>query len=264
MAFRNRATARTLATFLALSAITTEAPALARSHHASHHHAARIHQFASAEGGAHVIQCVAFARADTGIQISGNARNWWDNAAGIYDRGNTPEIGSVLSFRATQRMHLGHVAVVSSVVSPRVLQIDQSHWASGGISRDVTVVDVSEDNDWTQVRVAIGHGGDFGAIYPTDGFIYARPDRSGVIRPNVARRATVLADERQPVDTDGGPVRMPITIASSSLTDMNAVDRDNLAAQDAEIAPSLHRHHASHRRHEITLEVAEAPEPRAR
>ncbi len=141
---------------------------------APHHHAAH-RRYAYRQ--AHVIQCVAFARADTGIALSGNAANWWDNAQGVYARGSTPEIGSVLNFRATAGMRLGHVAVVREVIGNRLLRIDQSHWNSSGISRDVQVVDVSPDNDWSAVRVELGHGDAYGGIYPTYGFIYPRPDQ---------------------------------------------------------------------------------------
>ena len=129
-----------------------------------------------------VIQCVAFAKQDAGIEISGNARDWWYNAAGTYQRGQKPEAGSVLSFRPNSRMPLGHVAVVSSVEDSRTIIIDQSHWNSRGITRDVEVKDVSEDNDWSAVRVQLGHSSEFGAIYSTHGFIYPRAENAGVVR----------------------------------------------------------------------------------
>jgi len=156
---------------------------LARLFH--RHHGRSAKQFAYntqvvRHGGAHVIQCVAFAKQDAGIIISGNARDWWARAAGIYERGSRPEPGSVLSFLSTGRMPLGHVAVVSGVQDSRTILIDQSHWNSRGITRDIEVRDVSENNDWSAVRVQLRHGGDFGSIYPTHGFIYPRPDRDTV------------------------------------------------------------------------------------
>jgi len=33
------------------------------------------------------LQCVAYARGNSDVQISGNARDWWANAAGTYSRG---------------------------------------------------------------------------------------------------------------------------------------------------------------------------------
>lgn len=165
--------------------VVTLAPASAHApRHAHPHqgarHASRIRpRFAAA--GARVIQCVAFAKSDAGIDISGNARDWWPNAEGVYERGARPEAGSVLSFRANGRMPLGHVAVVSAIDDSRTITIDQSHWNSRGISRDIVVKDVSEENDWTAVRVQLGTGGAFGSIYPTHGFIYPRPDRGTMV-----------------------------------------------------------------------------------
>ncbi len=129
------------------------------------------------------ISCVPFARTESGIELAGNAWSWWDNAEGTYARGNRPEPNSVLTFRSTGRMRLGHVAVVEQVIGPREVMIDQANWwgpgVRGGVSRDVSVIDVSPDNDWTQVRVAVGHSGEYGSVYPTYGFIYDRPDTPG-------------------------------------------------------------------------------------
>ncbi len=138
------------------------------------------------------IQCVTFARADSGIELSGNASAWWDNAAGVYQRGARPEAGSVLNFRANGSMRMGHVAVVNQVVDSRTIEIDHANWGGpgavrGGISRDISVVDVSPGNDWSAVRVALGHSGEFGSIYPTYGFIYNRPDRGTMVAANEAR-----------------------------------------------------------------------------
>jgi surface antigen len=203
---------------LAASAFLTPTGAAAHSrHHAhgSHHIAATVHHRAASthhhgvhyaalratRGTPRVIQCVAFAKQDAGIQISGNARDWWSNAAGVYERGSRPEPGSVLSFRANSRMPLGHVAVVSDVADSRTIVIEQSHWNSRGISRDIEVKDVSEDNDWSAVRVQLGHGGGFGAIYPTHGFIYPRPD-SGLHVANLVHAPIPVLD-RAPADLRG-------------------------------------------------------------
>jgi surface antigen len=138
------------------------------------------------------ISCVPFAREASGITVAGNAWQWWANAAGQYARGDRPEAGSVLNFRANGRMPLGHVAVVARVVNPREVIVDQANWPStgmrGGVSHDVAVVDVSEANNWSAVRVELGHGGDFGSVYPTYGFIYNRPD-SGIVTASVTRPA---------------------------------------------------------------------------
>ncbi|MFT8777398.1 MAG: CHAP domain-containing protein [Gluconacetobacter liquefaciens] len=155
----------------------------------------------------HVIQCVAFAKSASDVMLHGNAANWWYNAAGVYARGAAPESGSILNFRANRRMPLGHVAVVRQVVDSRTIVIDQSHWAQRGISRNVSVIDVSPNNDWTAVRVALAHNGAYGSIYPTYGFIYSRPDSSGRIMTASSERAvpqtinSVPSDLRHPMRT---------------------------------------------------------------
>jgi surface antigen len=140
----------------------------------------------------HGISCVPYARQVSGIEVSGDAWQWWNNAAGAYARGNRPEVGSVLNFRSNPRMPLGHVAVVDRVVNSREVVVEHANWGSfggnGRISHGVTVVDVSEANNWSAVRVEVGQGGDFGSVYPTYGFIYNRPD-TGVIVANVDRPA---------------------------------------------------------------------------
>lgn len=138
------------------------------------------------------ISCVPFARAASGIELKGNAANWWDAAAGVYARGSRPEAGAVMNFRATGRMRLGHVAVVTRVLSSRMVEIDHANWwgpgaGRGGVSRGIPVIDVSETNDWSEVRVGLGHSGDFGSVYPTYGFIYDRPD-TGVMIANTPSR----------------------------------------------------------------------------
>jgi surface antigen len=126
------------------------------------------------------LSCVPFARLATGMNISGDARQWWSAAAGSYARGQQPERGAVLAFTASGGMSRGHVAVVSRVVGSRVVQIDHANWGGPGIQRGsvmrgVTVMDVSDRNDWTSVRVQVGHdSGSFGRTYPTHGFIYNR------------------------------------------------------------------------------------------
>jgi surface antigen len=154
--------------------------------HASAKHSLSKNGKARYAGGAN-LQCVPFARALSGIAIKGNAVNWWDAAAGVYQRGHRPEVGSVLNFRATENMRLGHVAVVREIVNSREVLIDQANWSGGGrkgnITRGQRVIDVSQNNDWTAVRVALGNSDTFGSLYPTYGFIYDRPD-DGRIVPN--------------------------------------------------------------------------------
>ena len=147
------------------------------------------------------LQCVAYARSASNISLSGNAADWWDNAAGLYARGNRPVAGSVLAFSANGRMRLGHVAVVSHVINGREVEVDHANWGGyhGTVARGVPVVDVSPNNDWTAVRVGLSRGGDFGSVYPTYGFIYDRPD-NGVRTASSSRPEPALALNPAPAD----------------------------------------------------------------
>lgn len=127
------------------------------------------------------ISCVPYARMVSGIQVTGNGYQWWGNAAGLYERGQRPEPGSVLAFRSSGGMRLGHVAVVQRIVNGREIEIEHANWEGPGIRkgtvmRNVSVIDVSPRNDWTAVRVQVGRSDEsFGRVYPTYGFIHNRP-----------------------------------------------------------------------------------------
>lgn len=129
------------------------------------------------------IPCVQFVRGTTSFRLTGNAHLWWPRAAGVHARGNVPEIGSILSFPSIRKMPMGHVAVVSCVISSREIEIDHSNWVDRGVIIGAEVIDVSPRNDWTAVRVSLKPGAKaYGSIYPTNGFIYARPFGSPIIR----------------------------------------------------------------------------------
>lgn len=115
--------------------------------------------------------CVPFARAVTGVDLRGNAKTWWHQAEGRYDRGNDPKIGAVMTFSGSRAMPRGHVAVVSKVLSEREVLIDQANWERNRITLDTLVVDVSAKGDWSKVRVANGDG-TLGRVNPVYGFIY--------------------------------------------------------------------------------------------
>lgn len=117
------------------------------------------------------VWCVPFARTASGINLRGNAKDWWAAARGLYSSGNAPQPGAVMSFRATGGMPLGHVAVVSEVVSPRQIRIDHANWHRNQVSMNMSVVDVSQAGDWTSVRLE-SQPGTYGKPYPINGFIY--------------------------------------------------------------------------------------------
>ncbi len=99
-------------------------------------------------------QCVPYAREQSGVEIRGDAVNWWRAAAGKYERVSAPETGAVIVMRGYRNANRGHVAVVRHVLTERSIIIDHANWlASGEVTVNVPVVDVSPKNDWTQVRV---------------------------------------------------------------------------------------------------------------
>ena len=137
-------------------------------------------------------QCAQFARLFSGIQIFGDAGTWWEQAVGKYARGFTPQAGSVLVFRPYGPMTRGHVAVVSQVLTERIIQVTHANWSlingkRGQVEKDVTVADVSPAGDWSQVKVWYGPSGDLGrSVYPTYGFVYKTADRAVTTMASVA------------------------------------------------------------------------------
>ena len=129
----------------------------------------------AAPAAAKYLQCVPFAREVSGVEIRGNANTWWGQAAGRYERGSQPEVGAVMTFKAVRSMPVGHVAMVSRIVSDREVLLTHANWSRrGGIERNVRAIDVSAAGDWSEVRVWFAGVGDLGTTrYPLQGFIYA-------------------------------------------------------------------------------------------
>lgn len=136
--------------------------------------------FGATSASAQFWQCAPYARMISGIDIYGNAGSWWGQAEGRYDRGEAPEVGSVMVMKPHGRMRVGHVGMVSGIVSDREIKVTHANWSRrGGIEKDVRVVDVSEAGDWSKVKVWFASIGDVGQTsYPTFGFIY--PNRPTV------------------------------------------------------------------------------------
>lgn len=121
------------------------------------------------------VECVPFARALTGVSLSGAAADWWRQAEGRYLRTQTPEVGSILVLRRSGRLPSGHVAVVSRVLSRRRIMVTQANWVHHRITEDQPVIDVSANGDWTAVRVWWPPSAEMGVSdYAAFGFI--RPD----------------------------------------------------------------------------------------
>ena len=132
-------------------------------------------------GGNTPVECAPFARALTGVRLSGDAEDWWQQAAGRYQRTASPAVGSILVLRRSGRLPSGHVAVVSQVLSARQILVTQANWVHHRVTQDQPVIDVSPGNDWSLVRFWWPPGGTMGvADYPAYGFI--RPDRPATHR----------------------------------------------------------------------------------
>ena len=175
-------------------------------------------------------QCVPFARLMSGIQIFGDARTWWQQAIGKYETGFTPRAGAVLCFKPTERMRLGHVAVVSQVLTDRIVQITHANWSPiegsrGKIEKDVTLVDVSPRGDWSEVKVWYDPSRDLGgSTYPTYGFIYpdaqarriAGSDLNSAENTAIAMAQTAATQMATAVRPGAGPLHMLSQVVDST------------------------------------------------
>jgi hypothetical protein len=122
----------------------------------------------------HRLFCVEYARLRSGFNIVGDAKLWWQHAASsVYDRVSHPVEEAVMVFSGSKRLRRGHVAVVTSIVGPRQIIVDQANWQNHGeIDHATPVLDVSKNNDWSLVRVWDVPSGTFGArTYAVSGFI---------------------------------------------------------------------------------------------
>jgi surface antigen len=119
------------------------------------------------------MQCVTYARARTGIAIYGDAVDWWDKSDGLYVHEQSPLLGSILVLTGYAGPRHGHLAVVTSMVSDREIKVDHANWLNdGAVFTDDPVLDVSESNDWSAVRVWNPRADAWGTkIYPVQGFI---------------------------------------------------------------------------------------------
>ena len=119
------------------------------------------------------IQCVPYARAHSGVGIFGDAYTWWDKATGKFARGTAPKQGAVMVLTGYAGPARAHLAVVREIVNGREIKVDHANWLDdGAIYLDDPVVDVSDANDWSAVRVWNIRAGAWGTrIYEVQGFI---------------------------------------------------------------------------------------------
>jgi len=116
---------------------------------------------------------VTFAREQSGLQIRGDAKTWWASARDLYPEFKQPVPDAVMVFSGSKRIKRGHVAVVTKLLTTREIIVDQANWQNHGeIEHSSPVLDVSDNNDWSKVRVWDIRSGQFGArIYAVKGFI---------------------------------------------------------------------------------------------
>lgn len=173
------------------------------------------------------LQCVPYARQVSGIQIYGDAHTWWGQAEGKYARGSVPKVGAVMNLRPHGNSRLGHVAAVSKIIDSRTILIRHANWSPingrrGQIEDNVRAIDVSENNDWSKVRIwyapikALG-----GAEWPLYGFIYnekpgkaKKPGKmalSDKVEKSGKPERTKLAKEPAAAKAMSGKSRLPAT-----------------------------------------------------
>jgi surface antigen len=179
------------------------------------------------------LQCVPFARAVSGVEIRGDAYTWWDQAEGRYDRGSRPKVGAVLAFKPYGGMRLGHVAAVRKIIDDRNILVSHANWSliegtRGHIENNVRVVDVSETNDWSEVRVWFDSLGDIGTTHwPVHGFIY--PDK---VR---GEREVKLAVAELTGDRGGWERSAPVQVAIPQTSMTKTLSFSNIVMRDINI-----------------------------
>jgi surface antigen len=100
------------------------------------------------------LECAAYARERSGIELHGDAYTWWDQAEGRYARVASPQSGAILVLAGYAGPKHGHLAVVTKLVSPREIRVDHANWLNdGNLYLNTPVIDVSPDNNWTEVRI---------------------------------------------------------------------------------------------------------------
>ncbi|MDI7776227.1 CHAP domain-containing protein [Asticcacaulis sp. EMRT-3] len=160
------------------------------------------------------LQCVTFARQLSGIQIFGDAWTWWEKATDKYDEGHAPKPGAVLVFRPQGKMRLGHVAVVTQIITNRYIQVTHANWSPingrrGQVEDHVNVLDVSDKGDWSKVKVWYGPLNDLGTtVYDTYGFIYNNTPQK-VAEPETQPQTSPMA----------APVQVAVTDTPASIPD---------------------------------------------
>ncbi|MBT0666784.1 CHAP domain-containing protein [Novosphingobium profundi] len=142
----------------------------------------------AAPGAPGKLECVPYARTVSGIALYGDAYTWWSQAQGHYKRGHVPRVGAVMAIEPHGNSPLGHVATISQVVDSRTVLLDHANWSyPGKIETGVTALDVSPNNDWSEVRIWYGPSQTLGTTHwPVAGFIYREAGKEKAPAPRTA------------------------------------------------------------------------------
>jgi surface antigen len=195
------------------------------------------------------LQCVAYAREVSGINLKGDAWQWWNAAEGVYERGRTPKEGAVLVFNRQGSMSHGHVSVINKVVSSRMVLVNHANWAPhhtsgrGQVTTAVPIMDVSTRNDWSEVRVWFGPLNDYGSkTYHTQGFV-SRP--GPVARPAMVWTETpqTVVKQTEKSGRDSAPITREAAVAPPPRVEPTQpvsakFEAPQPAAEPAKVAPS--------------------------
>jgi len=130
------------------------------------------------------LQCVPFARRESGVEIYGDADTWWEQAQARFSTTSSPDDGAVIVMRGYRNPNRGHVGVVRQVVNRRLILVDHANWMNRGeITRRVPVRDVSEAGDWSQIQVWNVRGRHWGGrVYDVQGFIVSPENEAAQAR----------------------------------------------------------------------------------
>jgi len=123
------------------------------------------------------LECVPYAREHSTVNLRGDAYTWWNKAEGVYARSGLPSLGAVMVLAGYAGRHRAHVAIVMRQISPREIRINHANWLDdGAIYVNDPVLDVSQANDWTEVKVWNIRSGTWGTkVYAVQGFIGPGP-----------------------------------------------------------------------------------------
>jgi hypothetical protein len=178
---------------------------------------------ATVDSGPH-LECVPYARDHSTVNLHGDAYTWWDKAAGVYARGNSPLLGAVMVLVNYAGRRHAHVAVVRRIISPREIRIDHANWLNdGAIYVNDPVIDVSADNDWTQIKVWNIRKSSWGTrVYAVKGFIGPGPVNGSPLVASYVRPAAPLAPRLEDpialqIVANGDPIARQIAASDADL-----------------------------------------------